>query len=97
MFSFPRGGSSEDIICVCLPKISLASRNRGFTHLVFIKSSCQAIYMLEISSSSSCKTLTLTIIEEVSAGVFISITCHLKYDSAVTARPWGCLCVGTAI
>lgn len=53
--------------------------------------------MLEISRSSSCKTLTLTIIEEVSVSVFISITCHLKYDSAVTARPWGCLCVGTAI
>ena len=47
--------------------------------------------MLEISSSWVFKTLTLTIIEEVSVGVFISITCHLKYDSAVTARPWGCL------
>lgn len=53
--------------------------------------------MREISSSSCWKALTLTIIEEVSAGVLISITCHLKYDSAVTARPWGCLCVDTAI
>lgn len=53
--------------------------------------------MFEINSSSSCKTLTLTIIEEVSVSVFISITCHLKYDSAVTARPWGCVHVGTAI
>lgn len=53
--------------------------------------------MLEISSSYGCKTLTLTITEEVSVGVFISITCHLKYDSAVTARPWGGWCVGTAI
>lgn len=47
--------------------------------------------MLEISRSFSSKTLTLTIIEEVSVGVFVSITCHLKYDSAVTARPWGML------
>lgn len=45
--------------------------------------------MLEISSSFCSKTLTLNIIEEVSVSVFISITCHLKYDSAVTARPWG--------
>lgn len=43
--------------------------------------------MLEFSSSSYYKTLTLTIIEEVSVGVFISITCHLKYDSTVTEGP----------
>lgn len=28
--------------------------------------------------------------------MFISITCHLKYDSAVTAGPWGLQCAGTA-
>lgn len=39
--------------------------------------------MFEISSSLVV-TLTLTVIEELSVGVFLSITCHLKYDSAVT-------------
>lgn len=43
------------------------------------------------------KTLTLNIIEEVSVGTFVSVTCHLKYDTAITAGPWGLQCVGSAI
>ena len=63
-------------LCANTPKISLASCNTTLNIYFYKVLFCQAIYMLEISSSSSCKTLTLTIIEEVSAGVFISITCH---------------------
>lgn len=51
----------------------------------------------KLAVPSAGKTLTLNIIEEVSVGMFVSITCHLKYDSAVTAGPWGLQSVGTAI
>lgn len=94
-FCSRRGYGPKTSICEC-PKVPLASCSRCFTHLVFIKSFCPEIYVLELSSSC-CKTLTLIIIEEVSVSVSINITCHLKYDSTVTAGPWGCLCVGTAI